>query len=120
MITNKGVSEFKIPASELSIFFSIAIAKRKAGKKFPRKSERITKGILPRGISLIWYTANGKNISPAEKIRMEPICQPFSSLLLSFIKIKELPQITDKTIKIIQLIIFSFFILFAKVQKDYF
>jgi hypothetical protein len=52
-ITNKGVSEFKMPARELSTFFSIAIAKRKAGKKFPRKPESMTKGILLRGISLI-------------------------------------------------------------------
>jgi len=50
-ITNRGVRELRIAAIELFIFFSMAIAKRNAGNKLPRKPVNITKGSLPTGIS---------------------------------------------------------------------
>ena len=39
--TQIGVSEFNIPHNELSIFFEIASAKRKAGKRLPSKPASI-------------------------------------------------------------------------------
>ena len=52
--------------------------------------------------------ATGIKTKPAEKIRTDAICHPFSSRLLNFIRIKELPQIKESTINMIQLINLSF------------
>jgi hypothetical protein len=39
--TNMGVSELRMLANELSIFFAIADAKKKAGKRLPVTPDRI-------------------------------------------------------------------------------
>lgn len=39
---------------------------------------------------------------PAEKIRKAAICGPFRDRLLSFISLKELPQMIQRIIKIVQ------------------
>ena len=48
--TKIGVSELRMLAKELSMFFAIAEANRKAGMRFPVMPERITTKIFFRGI----------------------------------------------------------------------
>ena len=58
--------------------------------------------------------ANGIITMPAEKIRNDAICAHVSSSLLTFIRMKELPQIMHSKINIPQLTSLSFFILMRK------
>ena len=51
-------------------------------------------------------------------MRIAPICQPVRVSELFFIKIKELPQITESRIKMSQFRNFCFDIEGAKVRKD--
>ena len=71
-ITKRGVSEFKMEASELSILFSIAIANRNAGNKLPKKPVRAIKWSLRRDTFLKLRIANGRKNKPAEKMRTAP------------------------------------------------
>ena len=67
-MVNKGVSEFKIPASALSIFVS-AIQNKKAGIKLPIIPESSTKPIFSLGIFLSALVAKGNKTSPAKSMR---------------------------------------------------
>jgi hypothetical protein len=62
-----GVSEFNMPARELSIFVS-AIQNRKAGKKVPKNPDKIMGPNIFLGISLIAFPRNGINTIPALRI----------------------------------------------------
>jgi hypothetical protein len=93
----------------------MAIANRKAGNKFPISAETIIRNNLFRGTCCTWKTANGRNTSPAEKMRIVAICQPLNALVLCFIRIKELPQIKESRINIDQLMTLSLFITRRKI-----
>jgi hypothetical protein len=104
---NNGVKAFSIPANELSIFIS-AMQNKKAGKKLPIKPEQNTKAILLAGIFLKAVVANGSNITPAVTIRSAATWYAVSATIPTFINLKELPQIRDRSMKIAQLITLSF------------
>ena len=116
MITSSGVNELSIPANELFTLLSIAIANRNAGNKLPKRPVNAISQSLFCGTSRMCFSAKGRKIMPAEKMRIAAICQPFNSLLLNFIRINELPQIKESSRKIIQLINLYFDISAAKVQ----
>ena len=102
MTTQIGVSELRMPASELSIL-KIAMAKQKAGNRLPKIPARMIVPIFLLGSFAIWKTANGRNIMAAENIRNAAICGPVRPFRLTFMSIKELPQIKQSNMKIDQL-----------------
>jgi hypothetical protein len=105
MITTKmGVNELRILASELSIFFAIAVAYKNAGNKLPVTPVMIIMGIFLQLTFRTWTMENGRRTTPAEKILSAPICGPDNCSLLCFIRINELPQIMLSNRKRIQLI----------------
>src|SRR5687768_18387883 len=101
--TQIGVNELSIPASELSIFFSMAAAKRYAGNRLPNTADNITNEILLNGILLKCMMANGNKTKPAENIRNEAICAAFSPSWLPFIIMNELPHIRHRSMNMDQL-----------------
>ena len=98
-----GVKAFKIPVNELSILVS-AIQKRKAGKKLPNKPDKIISGNFSFGNFLKCLMAAGIKIIPALPNRSAATWYAVKAWRPIFIKIKELPQITDKARKIPQFI----------------
>ena len=66
-MVHKGVSAFRIAASELSIFIS-AMQYKNAGKKLPSNPAMITMPILFRGTCFHPLNAKGNNTRPALKI----------------------------------------------------
>jgi hypothetical protein len=69
-MVNKGVSEFKMPAKELSILVS-AIQKRKEGIKLPKNPDKKTMPIFSLGIFLKAVIAKGSKTSPENSILIE-------------------------------------------------
>ena len=63
MITNMGVREFNMPASELSSSCS-AIQKRNAGKRLPKAPDKNISGSLLTGIFPHAFIATGSNNNP--------------------------------------------------------
>lgn len=63
-----GVSEFNVPASPLSIFFS-AMQNKKAGIKLPMLPDKNITNSLFGGTLFMYFMVMGNNTSPAEKIR---------------------------------------------------
>jgi len=92
-----------MPAKELSILRR-AIAKQNAGNKFPKMPVTTRRPAFLSDTPAIWKIANGTKTMAAEKIRREAICEGVSAWLLTFIKIKELPQIKQSSTKMDQLI----------------
>jgi hypothetical protein len=98
-----GVREFRIPPNDPSIRVR-AIANKKAGNKLPITALNATSGSLFNSIFLHCKKAKGSKTRAAAKMRNEAICEPVRAPVLSFISLKELPQIIERSTKSNQLI----------------
>jgi hypothetical protein len=81
-----------------------AIANKKAGIRFPRTALNATSGSLLDSIFFHCNKAKGSKTNAAANIRNDAICEPVRALVLSFINLKELPQIRQRSTKSNQLI----------------
>ena len=95
-MVNKGVSEFSIAASELSMRVS-AMQYRYAGKKLPKKPESTTCGKRLRSTFRKACQANGNNTTDALAIRKEATWYAESACMPTFISRNELPQMSEST-----------------------
>jgi hypothetical protein len=103
IITKMGVSEFIIPARELSIPCS-AIQNKYAGNRLPNVPAKKTKGNFFSGIVLKTLMQVGIRTIPEKTIRIDATWYGLSPLSRPiFIKIKLLPQIKESRPKSNQL-----------------
>src|SRR5258705_13324870 len=95
-ITKIGVSEFSVPAKELSSRVS-ARQKRKDGKKLPSNPVSMIYPVFSFGTFLRVDHAKGNVMMPAEKSLSAATCQGFNFSSPISISRKLLPQINDSS-----------------------
>ena len=100
-----GVNELRIDAIELSISV-MAKANKNAGIKVPKKPESAIHFHSVLEIFLKVENPTKRIITPEIKIRKAPNCIGVKPIKAFFIKIKELPQIMESTIKNVHFLFF--------------
>lgn len=97
-IVLSGTNEFNIEATALSISVS-AKANKKAGKKVPKSPVKITHFQSLNAIDLTRLKAIMNKKNAVKIMRIAPSCTGVNPSKPFLIRIKELPQITDKTMR---------------------
>ncbi len=98
MIMNKGTRESRIPATEL-LTCCCAIGNKNMGIKFPIAPPTTTQGINFLGITLKFRIPNPHKTKPATVNLKAPTSKGEKETKLCFIRINELPQVSDNTAK---------------------
>lgn len=96
-----GTKESKIPATEL-LTFCCAKGNKNMGIKFPIAPARNTHGYFFLGTYFMFLSPKKRRAPAAIVILREPTWYGVNAAILCLIKIKELPQVSDSAINIIQ------------------
>jgi len=94
---NKGVKQFNTPAVEL-LSLVCAVANKMAGIPLPNNPTKVIIPYFRNGIFQICLSVNGSKQRKEKNIRMVATCAALYTFNPFFIKIKELPQMSESTI----------------------